>query len=88
MSAEHWTDGVNRLLAEIGPATGASRVWIFQRLEVQPDLVVQDYVFEWAMSEHYRQLNQHRFRFFSSSLRDSVYRRLIEERQAGKCHDF
>lgn len=88
MSAEHWADGVDRLLAEIGPATGASRVWIFQLLELQPDAVVQDYVFEWAPSECYRQLNQRRFRFFSSSLEDPVYRRLIEERQAGKRHDF
>lgn len=88
MSADHWAEGVDRLLAEIGPVTGASRVWVFQLLEVQPDAVVQDYVFEWASSEHYRQLNQGRFRFFSSSLKDPVYRRLVEERQAGKPHDF
>ncbi len=87
MSAEHWADGVDRLLAEIGPATGASRVWVFQLLELQPDAVIQDYVFEWAPSDRYRQLNQRRFRFFSSSLEDPVYRRLVEERQAGKCHD-
>jgi len=88
MQAEHWAEGVDRLLAEIGPVTGASRVWIFQLLEVQSDAVVQDYVFEWASSEHYRQLNQNRFRFFSSSLEDPVYRRLVEERQAGVSHDF
>ncbi|MFO7647886.1 diguanylate cyclase [Halomonas campaniensis] len=88
MGAEHWADGVDRLLAEIGPATGASRVWIFQLLEVQPDAVVQDYVFEWAASARYRQLDQRRFRFFSSPLEDPVYRRLVEERQAGKRHDL
>ncbi len=88
MRADHWAEGVDRLLAEIGPVTGASRVWIFQLLEVQSDTVVQDYVFEWAPSEHYRQLNQNRFRFFSSSLEDPVYRRLVEERQAGVSHDF
>ncbi len=88
MGAEHWADGVDRLLAEIGPVTGVSRVWIFQLLEVQPDAVVQDYVFEWASSDRYRQLNQRRFRFFSSSLDDPLYRRLVEERQEGKRHDF
>ncbi|MDR9438096.1 MAG: diguanylate cyclase [Halomonas sp.] len=88
MRADHWAEGVDRLLAEIGLVTGASRVWIFQLLEVQSDAVVQDYVFEWAPSEHYRQLNQNRFRFFSSSLEDPAYRRLVEERQAGVSHDF
>ncbi|MGM0537291.1 MAG: sensor domain-containing diguanylate cyclase [Pseudomonadota bacterium] len=88
MRAEHWADGVDRLLAEIGPVTGASRVWVFQLLDVQPDAVVQDYVFEWAASERYRQLNQRRFRFFSWALGDPVYRRLVEERQAGQRHDF
>jgi len=88
MSAEHWAEGVDQLLAEIGPVTGASRVWVFQLMEVQSNAVVQDYVFEWAPSEHYRQLNQNRFRFFSSTLEDPVYRRLVEERQAGVSHDF
>lgn len=88
MSAEHWADGVDRLLAEIGAVTGVSRVWVFQLLELQSDAVVQDYVFEWAPSERYRQLNQRRFRFFSSSLEDPLYRRLVAERRAGKCHDF
>ncbi|CAM3340688.1 diguanylate cyclase domain-containing protein [Halomonas lysinitropha] len=88
MSADQWAEGVDRLLAEIGPVTGASRVWIFQLLEVQSDAVVQDYVFEWASSERYRQLNQNRFRFFSAAVEDPVYRRLVEERQAGLSHDF
>jgi len=88
MTMEHWADGVDRLLAELEPVTGASRVWIFQLLEVQPEAVIQDYVFEWAASERYRQLTQRRFRFFSSSLADPEYRRLVEERQAGGRHDF
>ncbi|WP_162900012.1 diguanylate cyclase [Halomonas sp. JS92-SW72] len=88
MTMEHWADGVDRLLAELGPVTGASRVWIFQLLELQPEAVIQDYVFEWASSERYRQLTQRRFRFFTSSLDDPEYRRLVEERQVGRRHDF
>ncbi len=88
MAAEHLADGINQLLEEIGPVSGASRVWLFQLLEVQPDAVVQDYVAGWASEERYRQLNQRRFRFFSSSLDDPVYRRLVEERQLGRRHDF
>ena len=86
--ADHWAEGVDRLLAEIGRVSGGSRVWIFQVLELQADAVVQDHVFEWAASEHYRQLRQRRFRFFTSSLEDAVYRQLIEERQAGKPQDI
>ncbi|QTF91004.1 GAF domain-containing protein, partial [Halomonas sp. BM-2019] len=88
LEAEHWYDGVDRLLAEIGRTLGVSRVWIFQLLELQPTAVVQDYVFEWAPAAHYRQLTQRRFRFFSSSLADPEYRRLVEERQAGRRHAF
>ncbi|MFY0989141.1 diguanylate cyclase [Halomonas sp. C05BenzN] len=88
MSAEHWSEGVDRLLAEIGCATGASRVWVFQLLELQPEAVIQDYVFEWADDERHRQLTQRRFRFFASSLKDPVYRRLVEERQRGGHHDI
>lgn len=88
MNAEHWADGVDRLLAEIGPVAGASRVWVFQLLEIQPDAVIQDYIFEWASEECYRQLYQRRFRFFSSSVLAPEYCQLVEERQAGKCHDF
>ncbi|GHE22446.1 diguanylate cyclase [Halomonas urumqiensis] len=88
MSTEHWADGVDQLLAEVGRATGASRVWIFQLLDMQPDAVVQDYVFEWASSPAYRQLTQRRFRFFASSLDDPEYRQLVEQRRAGMCHDI
>ncbi|WP_404297525.1 diguanylate cyclase domain-containing protein [Halomonas sp.] len=88
MTMEHWADGVDRQLDELGPVTGASRVWIFQLLEIQPEAVIQDYVFEWAASERYRQLTQRRFRFFSASLADPEYRRLVEERQTGGRHDF
>lgn len=88
MQADNWADGVDRLLAEIGRATGVSRVWVFQLLEIQPQAVVQDYVFEWAAAPAYRQLMQRRFRFFRSGLEDPAYRRLVEERRAGGCHDL
>jgi two-component system, cell cycle response regulator len=88
LEARHWYDGVDRLLAEIGRTLGVSRVWIFQLLEIEPMAVIQDYVFEWAPSAHYRQLTQRRFRFFASSLADPEYRRLVEERLAGKRHAF
>lgn len=88
MTMEHWADGVYRLLTELGPVTGASRVWILQLVEIKPDKIIQDYVFEWASSERYRLLNQYRFRFFASSLDEPEYQRLVEERQMGCRHDF
>ncbi|SFT76593.1 sensor domain-containing diguanylate cyclase [Halomonas saccharevitans] len=88
MQDANWADGVDRLLAEIGRSTGASRVWIFQLLELREEAVVQDYVFEWAAAPRYRQLMQRRFRFFHSALGDPVYRRMIEERRAGQAHDL
>ncbi|MGQ7249653.1 sensor domain-containing diguanylate cyclase [Halomonas sp. V046] len=86
--AEYWADGVELLIEALGPATGASRVWIFQLLELQTDAVVQDYVFEWAADARYRQLTQRRFRFFASSLNDPLYRRLVDDRLAGRRQDI
>jgi len=88
MAMEHWADGVDRLLTELGPVTGASRVWILQLVEIQPDKVIQDYVFEWASSERYQLLSHYRSRFFASSLDKVEYQQLVEERQRGCRHSF
>ncbi|MDR5867108.1 sensor domain-containing diguanylate cyclase [Halomonas koreensis] len=88
MEADNWAEGVDRLLAEIGRVTGASRVWVFQLLEFQEQAVIQDYVFEWAASPAYRQLRQRRFRFFRSGFGDPAYRRLVEARRNGERHDI
>ncbi|WP_238984469.1 GAF domain-containing protein [Billgrantia kenyensis] len=88
MQGRFWGDGVDALLGEIGRASGASRVWIFQLLELQKEVVVQDYVFEWAAEPRYRQLTHKRFRFFSSVFSDPIYRRMVEERQRGVSQRF
>lgn len=88
MTMEHWADGVDQLLAELGPVTGASRVWILQLVEMRPDKVVQDYVFEWASSERYRLLSHYRGRLFATSRGEPEYQRLVAERQRGCRHDF
>ncbi|MCG6656596.1 diguanylate cyclase [Halomonas campisalis] len=88
IDAYFWSKGVDALLGELGRASGVSRVWIFQLIELQPDAVVQDYVFEWAAAPRYRQLMQKRFRFFSMIFDDPVYRRMVEERQRGEAQHF
>ncbi|APX91591.1 diguanylate cyclase [Halomonas sp. 1513] len=88
IDAHFWSDGVDSLLEALGLASAASRVWIFQLLEVNDRGVVQDYVFEWAAAPRYRQLTHKRFRFFTSSFDDPVYRQLIEERQRGEAQRF
>lgn len=84
MSAHFWSDGVDQLLGELGRASGVSRVWIFQLLELRTSSVVQDYVFEWAAAARYRQLNHKRFRFFTAAFDDPVYQQLMAERKRGK----
>ncbi|MGL6251886.1 MAG: GAF domain-containing protein, partial [Billgrantia desiderata] len=88
MRGRFWGDGVDALLGEIGQASGASRVWIFQLLELQDEAVIQDYVFEWAAKPRYRQLTQKRFRFFASVFDDPTYRRMVAERQRGMSQRF
>ena len=88
MRGRFWGDGVDALLGEIGRGSGASRVWIFQLLELQDEAVIQDYVFEWAAKPRYRQLTQKRFRFFASVFDDPTYRRMVAERQRGMSQRF
>ena len=88
IDAHFWSDGVDRLLEALGQASGASRVWIFQLLEVNDQGVVQDYVFEWAAAPRYRQLHHKRFRFFTSVFDDPVYQQLVNERQRGETQRF
>lgn len=87
-NAAHWSEGVEKLLAAIGKATGASRVWIFQLLELQEDAIIQDYIFEWSADLRYRQLYHKRFRFFRNWLNDPTYRTLITERYSGLRHSI
>ncbi|WP_261391999.1 GAF domain-containing protein [Halomonas sp. DP5N14-9] len=88
MTTEHWADGVDRLLAEIGPVTGASRVWILQVVEITPAKVVQDYVFEWASAEHHQLRSHYRGQLFATPRDEPEYQRLVEERLAGCRHNF
>ncbi|WP_163559251.1 diguanylate cyclase [Halomonas sp. NO4] len=88
IDARFWGEGVDRLLAALGEASGASRVWIFQLIERQAQAVVQDYVFEWAAEPRYRQLTHKRFRFFTTVFDDPVYRRMVEERVRGEAQRF
>lgn len=79
-----FTEGVKHLLALIGAATGGSRVWVFQLIELSDDAIVQDYVFEWNATSHYQQSNQRRFRFFSTLFDDPHYQQLIDQRLKGQ----
>ncbi|MDQ0317284.1 GGDEF domain-containing protein [Amorphus orientalis] len=76
-------EGIDGLLAEIGAASRASRVWVFQTVQITDDEVVQDYVFEWADCDRNRQLSLRRFRFFSMTFEDPHYARIIDQRRRG-----
>ncbi|MGP9766256.1 sensor domain-containing diguanylate cyclase [Halomonas sp. AOP13-D3-9] len=84
---EHfWSDGVDHLLAALGEASGVNRVWIFQTIERNPSGVLQDYVFEWVSSSHYRQRTQKRFRFFTTLIDDAEYEEMVNRRERGESH--
>ncbi|KGY14017.1 hypothetical protein NM22_00725 [Vibrio tubiashii] len=79
-----WLESINNLLAEIGKATGVSRVWIFQTLELNEDSILQDYVFEWASSEKYVQIGLPQLNYFTSSLAEPEYKAIVESRIRGE----
>lgn len=78
-----WPDGVHTLLSELGAATGASRVWIFQTIELNEDFIIQDYIFEWAAEKRFVQLGMPAFSMFRSNLDLPLYRLIVEERSRG-----
>ncbi|MBT3205171.1 MAG: class I SAM-dependent methyltransferase [Gammaproteobacteria bacterium] len=55
-----WPNGVSTLLENLGKATGVSRAWIFQVLKITETHVYQNYTFEWAKSEKFKQIAEQR----------------------------
>ncbi|MGE4470362.1 MAG: diguanylate cyclase [Desulfovibrio sp.] len=85
LSSEHgWPDGVNTLLAGLGRVTGVSRVWIFQKLELRDQYILQDYVFEWASAPHHAQIDLPMFSMFRTERDNPEYETLIQSRLRGE----
>ncbi|WP_415718816.1 diguanylate cyclase [Maridesulfovibrio sp.] len=79
-----WPDGVNDLLKALGRATGVSRVWIFQTIEVTDTHITQNYTFEWASSPRYKQLGMPMFSMFTNKIEREGYRETIQSRLRGE----
>lgn len=87
VAGRSWFDNVSALLEEVGKATGVSRVWMFQTLELQDDYVIQDYVFEWASQEKYAQIDLPHLNHFRTEINEPEYGALIESRIDGEYQD-
>ncbi|TIH15785.1 diguanylate cyclase [Marinifilum sp. JC120] len=83
-SGKGWPDGVNSLLAAIGLATGVSRVWIFQTIELTETHITQNYTFEWAATPHYKQLGMPMFSMFTNKIDRPEYRETVQSRLRGE----
>ena len=83
-SGKGWPDGVNNLLAALGKATGVSRVWIFQTIEVTETHITQNYTFEWAAAARYKQLGMPMFSMFTNRIDRPEYRETIQSRLRGE----
>lgn len=79
-----WPKGVDALLADLGKITNVSRVWIFQTLKLEQDVILQDYAFEWASKPKYKQIGLPSFNRFSSNTKEPEYISLIESRSRGE----
>lgn len=84
--ATGWPDNIDRFLRTIGQATGVSRVWIFQTVELGEDYIVQDYVAEWADISNHVQIGMPMFSMKRTEINEPEYRKLIEDRKKGKWH--
>ncbi|WP_022660319.1 sensor domain-containing diguanylate cyclase [Paucidesulfovibrio longus] len=84
LSEQGWPDGVNTLLAGLGKVTGVSRVWIFQKIELRDNYIVQDYVFEWASHPRHVQLGMAMFSMFRTERNNPEYDELIQSRLRGE----
>ena len=83
-SGKGWPGGVNDLLAALGEVTGVSRVWIFQTIEITATHITQDYTFEWAAGEEYRQIGMPMFSMHTNKLDRPEYRDLVRSRMRGE----
>ncbi len=83
-SGKGWPDGVNDLLESLGRATGVSRVWIFQTVQLTGTHITQNYTFEWAAAPQYKQIGMPMFSMFTNPIDRPEYRDLIESRQRGE----
>ncbi|WP_319776874.1 diguanylate cyclase [Maridesulfovibrio sp.] len=79
-----WPDGVNDLLEALGRATGVSRVWIFQTIEITDSHLTQNYTFEWASAPRYKQLGMPMFSMFTNKINRPEYRETVWSRQRGE----
>ncbi|WP_419781031.1 diguanylate cyclase [Maridesulfovibrio sp.] len=79
-----WPDGVNDLLEALGRATGVSRVWIFQTIEVTDTHITQNYTFEWAAAPRLKQMGMPMFSMFTNKIERKGYRETIQSRLRGE----
>ena len=78
-----WPGGLNILTSELGKAAGAHRVWVSQVIDQTDDCIDQDYIFEWAASPEYAQLDKDEFSMFRKPLDSFEYRELVDSRHRG-----
>ncbi len=86
-NGQSWPDGVNKLLKNLGEATGVSRVWIFQIMEITSTDMTQDYIFEWVAKPEYVQLGISKYSHFSittNTLKETDDKNLFESRKKGE----
>lgn len=83
-SGKGWPEGVNELLGVLGKATGVSRVWIFQTLEVTETHITQNYAFEWVAEPWFKQIGMPIFSMFTKPIDEPEYSQLIGSRKRGE----
>jgi diguanylate cyclase (GGDEF)-like protein len=83
-----WPENVDTLLAELGRATGVSRVWIFQNMEVSENSLIHDYVTEWTASPRYSLGDVPSMHMFQVDAENREYWKIIQERKRGEHQDL
>ncbi|WP_127558637.1 GGDEF domain-containing protein [Saccharospirillum alexandrii] len=78
-----WRHGIESFLAALGRATSSNRAWMFEVVDQGPDHYTTKFVYEWASSPEYSEINKPRYDHHRVNINTDDRRAFYESRLNG-----
>lgn len=79
-----WRHGIENFLAALGRATSSNRAWVFEVVDQGPDHYTTKFVYEWASSPDYSEINKPRYDHHRVNINTDDRRAFYEARLNGE----
>ena len=79
-----WRHGIERFLAALGKATSSNRAWMFEVVDQGPDHYTTNFVYEWASSPDYTEIDKPRYDHHRVNINTDDRRAFYEARLNGE----